>query len=261
MRKLYISALLLCGTAFFANSQSVVLINTDWSDANPAIPVATNGDGTTSYSVTGGAMMFKTCKYNDTNNPTIGTTVMNPATDNTVRYMRIGSSFTPDANGYPTNQYFNLTPTNAFVNGGKVTLTVSVNATGKGINVYNMTDKTLLGTIDISGIALNAYTDVTFTIPASLSGIKSIGFTRAEITGAVGGATFFTWKVKVETFEVGTSVNPATTIGNVVSTQYYSLTGALVATKYAELAPGIYLQKSTFDNGKVSTVKVSKAKQ
>ncbi|MFT3738718.1 MAG: hypothetical protein QM786_08160 [Breznakibacter sp.] len=267
MRKLYTLVAAFIATTAMVKAQSVELINTDWTDVNPAFAVAAAGVLTDNYNVTGGVFNFKGAKYNDTNKPTIipeGETIgvtLDPTTDATIRYMRVGSNTTLTDN-VPTNHFYQFTPTNPFVNGGKVTLTISFNGTAEGIGVYDMTDKVALGIIDISQLAIQKYHDVTFDLPTTLNGLKTIGFCRIKLDGTVGGVTFFTWKAKLETNESGgTTAVKNIQLGKAISTEYLNLTGAKVGANYKDLNAGIYLQKTTYDNGQTVTTKILKQKR
>ena len=47
------------------------------------------------------------------------------------------------------------------------------------------------------------------------------------------------------------------TLGEIAKTEYYSLQGTVVATDETQLATGIYLKKSTYENGQVRTTKIA----
>lgn len=46
--------------------------------------------------------------------------------------------------------------------------------------------------------------------------------------------------------------------GNVLSTEYYSISGANVGSVFNQLKPGIYIKKCTYENGSVETTKICK---
>lgn len=50
------------------------------------------------------------------------------------------------------------------------------------------------------------------------------------------------------------------TLGEITKTEYYSLQGTVVATDEAQLATGIYLKRSTYENGQVRTTKIAVVK-
>ena len=50
------------------------------------------------------------------------------------------------------------------------------------------------------------------------------------------------------------------TLGEIAKTEYYSLQGTIVATDETHLLSGIYLKKSTYENGQVRTTKIAIAK-
>jgi hypothetical protein len=262
MKKIYTIVIVLFATILMANAQSV-LVSSNWSDLDPVIANGTSGKIADSYSITGGTFNFAGARYNDlSNRPTIipsGGTVgetIDPALDATVRYIRVGSSTTL-TNNVPSAHFYQITPTKPFVNGGKVTLTVSANTAAKGIGVFNMTDQTALGVIDISALPMQTYNDVTFTLPANFNGVKALGFCRIELDGTVGGVTFFTWKVKIET-NSGTGVIDDMKTAKVVSTQFINLAGVAVGSSLENLKPGVYIQRTAYDNGKVLNKKVLK---
>lgn len=277
MKKLYAIVLALFLLSTFSFAQDVVLINTDFSEINPPIPnhAQYNSGNYIDYGINFGLLRFIGPRYNDTSNrPTINSedpALRDPATIADVRYLRVGTSATL-TNGVPTNHFYQVKPNNPFVNGGKVTLTISVNGTGKGINVYDMgapavgedpaVPGSLLGTIDISSIAVNSYVDVTFNLPTDFTGIKTLGFCRAEVDGAMGGVTFFTWNIKVETFkDTPNSIRQPLTNANLTNIEYYNITGSKMGSDWNILPTGIYIVKKTYDNGEVVTEKVSKARK
>lgn len=262
MKKIYMLVIAAIISTTVVNAQKV-LVNTDWSDLNPTIANHTAGSIANSYAITGGTLNFAGARYNDTSNrPSIipaGDTVavvLDPATDATVRYLRVGSNTTL-TNNVPSAHFYQISPTDPFVNGGKITLTVSANTAPKGIGVFNMTDQAALGVIDISALKPQTKNDVTFTLPASFNGVKALGFCRIELDGTVGGVTFFTWKVKIET-NSGTGIVKDLNTAKVVSTQYINTTGASVGSDFDNLKPGVYIQRNTYDNGKVVSSKVLK---
>lgn len=274
MKKIYaiLGALLFSCIATF--SQSVVLINSDFSEINPAIPNHQTYTPSTvvDHVLNFGALRYIGARYNDTSSrPTIDGVVKDPALDATVRYIRIGTNATI-TNGAPSNHFYQVKPNNAFVNGGKITLTISVNGTGAGINVYEMgapaigedpaIPGTLLGTIDISSISVHSYADVTFDLPTTFSGAKTLGFCRAAADGSMGGVTFFTWKIKVNTFEdTPNSIKQPISNANVTNVEYYNITGSKMGSDWNILPTGIYIIKKTYDNGEVVTEKISKSRR
>jgi hypothetical protein len=173
-----------------------------------------------------------------------------------VRYLRVGSNTTL-VNNVPSTHFYQITPTNPFVNGGKVTLTISSNTVGKGIGVFNMTDQVALGVIDLSALNANTYNEVIFSLPSNFNGVKALGFCRLEVDGSVGGVTFFTWKVKIET-NTGTAVFENLKTANIVSTQYFNLAGTSVGSSIENLSPGVYIKRTAYDNGKVENIKILK---
>ncbi len=262
MKKLYTISIALFLSIMMANAQSV-LVGTDWSDLNPTIENHTAGKIADSYAITGGTLNFAGARYNDTSNrpsiiPAGGTeaVTIDPATDTSVRYLRVGSNTTL-VNNVPSTHFYQITPTNPFVNGGKVTLTISSNTVGKGIGVFNMTDQVALGVIDLSALNANTYNEVTFTLPSNFNGVKALGFCRLEVDGSVGGVTFFTWKVKIET-NTGTAVFENLRTANIVSTQYFNLAGTSVGSSIENLSPGVYIKRTAYDNGKVENTKILK---
>jgi hypothetical protein len=134
---------------------------------------------------------------------------------------------------------------------------LTLSATGDicvGVNTStNGTDWTVVSapTAKISSKGINTYNISSFTTSSSKIWVK-------VINGGTGGLNVHGCKITVS--DTPTKIqNPS--LGTVVSTEFFSLTGTLVGTKYADLKPGIYLQKSTFDTGKTTTVKISKARQ
>lgn len=204
MKKIYMLFAAMAFVGFGVLNAQTVLIDTDFSDLTPTPANDANKSSQGPYNTPKGEITWHGTKYNDLKNfPAIGETVddkIDPAADgnSNVRFLRTGSSFTL-TDGVPTNHFFQVTPNDDFVNGGKVTLLVSVNGTAKGINVYDASAAEYLGTIDISEIALYQKVPVEFILPADFSGKKTLSFTRAELDGSVGGVTFFTWNIKIET--------------------------------------------------------------
>jgi len=262
MKKLYTITIAFFVSLLMVNAQSV-LVSTDWSDLNPTIENGTAGKIADSFTITGGTFNYAGARYNDlSNRPSIipaGGTVaetIDPATNSAVRYIRVGSNTTL-VNNVPSTHFYQITPTKPFVNGGKITLTISSNTAGKGIGVFNMTDQVALGVIDISALTPQTYNDVTFTLPSNFNGVKALGFCRIEVDGSVGGVTFFTWKVKIET-NSGTKVFENMKAANVISTQYFNLAGSTMGSSIENLKPGVYIRRTTYDNGKVENTKVLK---
>ncbi len=281
MKKLYTIIAALFITGMFLNAQDVVLVNSNLSDFNPEMANNTTGSAANSYAITGGVFVFAGARYNDTSNmpsisPTTGSSEAVPATDNvtinpnvntgtssthTVRFVRVGTNSTM-VNNLPTTHFYQITPTNPFKDGGKITLVVSSNAKGGSVNIYNMTDGVKLGYIDISGLNWHLYNTVTFSLPSDLNGVKTIGFNRGSSTGdPAAGITFFTWNIKIETFGTSTSITQPNVKANLTATEYYNITGSKMGNDFNALPTGLYIVKKTYDNGQVTTEKISKAKR
>ncbi len=262
MKKIYMLFAALAFVGFGVLNAQTVLIDTDFSDLTPTPANDANKSSQGPYNTPKGEITWHGTKYNDLKNfPAIGETVddkIDPAADgnSNVRFLRTGSNFGL-TEGVPTNHFFQVTPNDDFVNGGKVTLLVSVNGTAKGINVYDASAAEYLGTIDISEIALYQKVPVEFILPADFSGKKTLSFTRAELDGSVGGVTFFTWNIKIET-DIPVSVKPVLDNANVVGVEYYNISGANMGTSLDLLPSGVYIEVTKFDNGTVDTKKVVK---
>ena len=272
MKKIYM--LLFAVLAFAATAGAQVLIDTDFSDMDPVPANGTNNLSGEAVAISNGTMFWHGSRYNDTSNtPFIGEVGIDKEEDGgdavemspdnpDVRYIRTGSN-PVITDGKPTNHYFQVTPDAEFVNGGKVSLTISVHSTGKGINVYDATDGVLLGTIDISQAVKYKKEVVEFTLPEDFSGVKTLAFTRADVDGELAGVTFFTWHIKIETNveeeeEVPTSISTPAYEGRVVSTQYYNINGMKVDSRFEALPAGIYIEVSRYENGAVATKKIIK---
>ena len=243
MKKIYM--LLFAVLAFVATASAQVLIDTDFSDMNP---VPDNGNNNLSgevVAISNGTMFWHGSRYNDTSNtPFIGEVGIDKEEDGgdavemspdnpDVRYIRTGSN-PVITDGKPTNHYFQVTPDAEFVNGGKVSLTISVHSTGKGINVYDATDGVLLGTIDISQAVKYKKEVVEFTLPEDFSGVKTLAFTRADVDGEIAGVTFFTWHIKIETnVEEEEEETPEGLVWNISSDAFNAL-GVLTETTTVE---------------------------
>lgn len=275
MKKLY---MLLAGIAFagFQFSDAQVLVDTDFSELRSQVELGHQDQRNPedALPINGGTMHWRGPRYNDlSNTPSIGEVgggtvaqgngdaVPLDPNDEAVNYMRIGTNPTL-TDGVPTNHFYAITPTNPFVNGGKITMIVSVHGTGQGINIYNATDATLLGTINISGLTTYKYEEITFDLPSDFNGVKTLSFTRATVNGAItGGTTFFTWSVKIETGDIPNSINNPTFNANVSKVEYYNISGVNMGGDWNLLPAGIYIVKTTYDNGAVTTEKISKTRR
>lgn len=217
--------------------------NGDGSANNPAFPVISNGLALTGLStnvnmgqIEASAKSFGTTNY-------------------TNRFKFNGGGYPGAAAGQTTpsvsgTDYF--TPTQRFislnVSGNSTISAVAITGSNGSERILFVTDgQKLIGSMVVASDAtvINQYT-VEYTGDAT----KLYLFCNASINLYELSATNY----------IPTSLKTVQS-GNVIHTEFFNLTGTLVCTKYADLKPGIYLQKSTFDTGKTTTVKISKARQ
>ncbi|ASB48444.1 hypothetical protein [Alkalitalea saponilacus] len=189
---LLVFAILICISS--AHAQLVVIYETDFNlRALGAENHAQSGD----LSEDQGGFWWNGPRYNDTSNrPGImvdGSAVEQDPNDPDVNYMRTGSNATI-TDGVPTSHHFRVTPATPFLNGGKVSITYTVHGGGGAIDIYDMTDGGLLGSVSTDGPSRVPRTAV-LDLPNDFSGIKTIGFTRGN------GVTYFAWDLKIETNE------------------------------------------------------------
>lgn len=254
MKKIYLLAIALLSFVFI-NGQ--VLIDTDFSDIDPVPANDENKLANGPYTVTGGEINWHGAKYNDTSNSAqLKTGNLNPNDDPSVQYVRFGSKFTLTDN-VPSNHYLIITPHDDFVDGGKLTLTISAHGTFKGINVWDVDEKELLGTIDGSSIPTKEKVEVEFEFPETFEGNKTLAIARAELNGSDGGVTFFLWGIKIETNSPSVGIHNAE-YSPVVSTEYYNLSGVYEGADFNALASGLYIKVSVLENGNKTSEKVLK---
>lgn len=238
-----------------------LLVDTDFSDFTP--PIANDANLVIDAPFSEGTLTIRGSRYNNTANPAlIGGVTQDPATNPSIRNIRNGSNVVLTG-GIPTNHFFSISPNRPFHNGGIINMTISGNGVGTppgplgGINIYCMTTG-LLGTIDISGVPLQTIANVTFTLPADFSGLRTLGFARANVDGTIGGVTYFTWSVQIMTNLVDTSVELPIRDSRVESVVFYNITGVNVGSDWNILPAGIYIKKKTLSSGEVITEKVAK---
>lgn len=235
MKRIYTLLLAVAFVGFAGIAGAQVLIDTDFSDMDPVPANRTNIlDGP--IAITNGTIYWFGCRYNDTGSlPRIGDDSLDPNSDPELRYIRTGTNGAIGDDGKPTTHFFQVTPTEPFVNGGMVTLLVSSNGDADGILVYDATDGGLLGEINLTGMPRYTISSYEFTLPETFSGVKALAFIRKSIT-------YFTWGIKVETNGEGVSIKdqvikPVTYSSNKTITvvdsfgknvEVYSLTGTKI---------------------------------
>ncbi len=184
-----------------ANAQLVTLVNSTFQDWTVAPPAA-SGDGVTIYNITGASILFKGTGYNYGGSP--GTGTVDASYPN---YFRFGSAMSPlftlDWPGSSavtmSNQFLRITPTSPFVNGGKITLTISSTSNNSGqYQVGDIATGSLLGTGIL--VTKNIRTDVVIDLPSDYNGIKQIAIGRNA-------STFFLHAIKIETNTSSTEAN------------------------------------------------------
>ena len=278
MKKLY---MLLAGIAFagMVNAQHIVLVNSDLSDLKNVLTEqqpdfhATNIDVT----LTGASGRLQGPRYNANERPSLileegePAVVINPTDEeapyNPTFYIRFGSNTTVTAEKV-ANHYLSILPSEGFVNGGKVTLTISVNGNPgeNGVSIFKVNEAgvadELLGTIDISGLAIHTKETHSISLPSSINGSTRLAIARTSKTGAFGaGVTFFLWDIKIETGDIANSINNPTFNANVSKVEYYNISGVNMGGDWNLLPAGIYIVKTTYDNGAVTTEKISKTRR
>ena len=177
-------------------AQSVNLVNSTFSNISPAPTVNSSGDGTTVYTITGASVINKSGGYNSTSYPCV------PAADTSypVNY-RFGSTMAPQfpttAPAVMTTCYMKITPTGNFVNGGKVTLTVSATSSGGNFQLGDLASGTLLGEGTVSATGIRQ--DVVITLPSTYSGSKTLVFGRKS-------TTLFLHAIRIDTYPASPSI-------------------------------------------------------
>lgn len=187
---LALTAVLLLGAGSMSGQTGVTLLDTNFSDWTN---VGTDASGT--FTVPNASVEIKGPKFNNSSTPNAGTNTTYP------NYFRFGSG------GSATNNYIDITPSEAFVNGGRVTIVISTNSNASSTDVFSIADgAATFGTTfkDFNQIG-KTHTEVYVDLPTTFTGTQKIRLYRT-------GATTFLHALKIETNPSGPTCTITSTI-------------------------------------------------
>ncbi|MDR2825132.1 MAG: DUF5018 domain-containing protein, partial [Prevotellaceae bacterium] len=212
------------GGATYAQTGNT-LLDTNFEDWKPTIGTD-QANGT--YTVPNATLVIHAMRFNNSSSPTAGTTITYP------NYFRFGSA------GNISGNYLEITPTGNFVNGGRVTLVITNNNNASNNVTLAVADPNdwshPIAEFDQIGKTI---TIVTFDLPTSWNGQRTLRFYRKDVTT-------FLYAVKIETNSTEATTPQITTFVVAGASAYIDQDAGTIT---AELPSGTSLSSLTPDVG------------